>query len=305
MISQQLVSVIILHFGHPEVTEECLAAVLAQSHSKTEIFLINNGSNQMLSEVISLADERVTLLVGDMNKGYAAGNNDGIRLSKGEYVVVINNDVILPVSWIEKMLHAWPGPEWGLLSSSIVKYGSDQELQYSGFTEVTKLTGRNRVLRAGERWTPEDKVTETAYAHGSAMVASRAAIDLVGMIPEQYFLHYEELDWSEKMKRAGLKVGVYHGVEAPHYGSLTLGKDSPNRWYYYHRGRLIFQRRWLTPGQKIIFFSYYLLVASPKEVAGHIFKRKWSHLAAWKEAMVWHLSHLRTIPGRTGPRKKK
>lgn len=302
MIPKPLVSVIILHFGHPDVTEECLAAVLAQSHSGIEVFLVNNGSNQMLEEVTSLSDERVTLLVGDKNKGYAAGNNDGIRLSSGEFVVVINNDVILPEKWIEKMLVAWPGPEWGLLSPCIVKYGSDHLLQYSGFTEVTKLTGRNRVIGAGEQWIPEEKVVETAYAHGSAMMASRAAIDLVGMIPEQYFLHYEELDWSEKMKRAGLKVGVYHGVEAPHYGSLTLGKDSPNRWYYYHRGRLIFQRRWLSPVQKCLFFSYYFLVASPKEIVTHVLQRKWAHLGAWKEAVIWHLKHIKTIPGRVGPR---
>lgn len=302
MTPQPLVSVIILHFGHPEVTEECLSAVLAQSHEQIEVFLINNGSNQMLEEVTSLSDQRVTLLVGDKNKGYAAGNNDGIRLSKGKYIVVINNDVILPALWIEKMLAAWPGPEWGLLSSCIVKYGSDHELQYSGFTEVTKLTGRNRVLGAGEKWTPEEKVEETAYAHGSAMMASRAAIEKVGMIPEHYFLHYEELDWSEKMKRSSLRVGVYFGVEAPHYGSLTLGKDSPNRWYYYHRGRLIFQRRWLRPQQKILFFLYYFLVASPKEIVTHLFQGKWSHLTAWKEAVVWHLRHLSTIPERGEPR---
>lgn len=305
MTSKPLVSVIILHFGHPEVTEECLAAVLAQSHETLEIFLINNGSNQLLEEVTSMADERVTLLVGDKNKGYAGGNNDGIRLSQGEYVLVINNDVVLPAHWIEKMLTAWPGSEWGLISSCIVKYGTEGELQYSGFTEVTKLTGRNRVLGAGEKWIPEEKVVETAYAHGSAMMASRAAINEAGMIPEQYFLHYEELDWSEKMKRAGFKIGVYFGVEAPHYGSLTLGKDSPNRWYYYHRGRLIFQRRWLTPTQKLFFFLYYFLVASPKEIISHIVKRKWSHLTAWKEAVRWHLSHLTTIPDRVGPRRNK
>lgn len=305
MTSKPLVSVIILHFGHPEVTEECLAAVLAQSHTELEIFLINNGSNQMLEEVTSISDERVTLLVGEINKGYAAGNNDGIRLSQGEYVVVINNDVILPDLWIEKMLQTWPSEDWGLISSCIVKYGTDGELQYSGFTEVTKLTGRNRVLGAGEEWIPEEKVAETAYAHGSAMMASRAAIDLVGMIPEQYFLHYEELDWSEKMKRAGFKVGVYFGVEAPHYGSLTLGKNSPNRWYYYHRGRLIFQRRWLTPAQKVLFFLYYFLIASPKEIITHILQRKWSHLNAWKEAVLWHLRHFTSIPDRVGPRGGK
>lgn len=302
MITQPLVSVVILHFGHPEVTEECLAALLSQSHSEMEVFVINNGSNQMLSEVTSLEDPRVTLLVGDQNKGYAAGNNDGIKRATGEYVVVINNDVILPPNWLSKMLQAWPGPDWGLISPCIVTYGSDNILQYRGFTEVTKLTGRNQVIGAGEQWACEDKVMETAYAHGSAMMASKSAIELVGLIPEQYFLHYEELDWSEKMKRAGLKVGVYHGTAAPHYGSLTLGKDSPNRWYYYHRGRLIFQRRWLSAGQKIFFFLYYLLVAVPKEILSGIIHRRWAHLGAWKEAVIWHLKHLASIPDRTGPR---
>ena len=297
-----LVSVVILHYGHPDVTAECLQALFGQEHHTLEIFLIDNHSKEGLDSLPQIEDERVTLIRTEENTGYAAGNNIGISQSTGDYIVIINNDVILPEGWIGKMLDAWPSEEWGLLSSCITRYGSDQILQYGGFSKVSELTGRNEILEAGNAWSPREEVLPTPYAHGSAMMVSRAALATAGPIPEQYFLQYEELDWSEKIRRKGFQVGVYWGINAPHYGSLTLGKDSTDKWYYYHRGRLIFQRRWLPLWKKPLFLGYYFFLAVPKEILSHLAQRKFGHLRAWGEAVVWHLRHLRKLPARSTAR---
>lgn len=302
MPPQPLVSVIILHFRHPAVSADCLAQVLAQDHDRLEVWLVDNASGEELDSLPGLEDPRVRLLRADSNLGFAAGNNLAMRQASGDFVVLINNDVILPSNWISAMIRAWPGSNWGLLSSVIVKFGSDNVLQYAGYTPVSAFTGRNRVLGAGQTWVAKDKVEPTAYAQGSAMMVSRAALDAAGLLPERYFLYYEELDWSERVRRAGFQVGVYHGVAAPHYGSLTLGKDSPDRWYYYHRGRLIFQRSWLAPWQKPVFLLYYLFIASPKELLMHSLQKKWGHLAAWAQALGWHLRHPGRLPDWVGPR---
>lgn len=217
-------------------------------------------------------------------------------------MVIINNDVILPPQWISLMLKAWPSDQWGLISSCITKYGSEDVLQYGGFTEVSEMTGRNHILHAGTSWSPSEEVRETPYAHGSAMMVSRAALSAAGPISEHYFLQYEELDWSAEIRKQGFKVGVYWGINAPHYGSLTLGKDSTDKWYYYHRGRLIFQRRWLPLWKKPLFFGYYFFLAVPKEIISHLAQRKFGHLNAWWQAMRWHLSHLSRLPDRSGSR---
>ncbi|MDP5171356.1 MAG: glycosyltransferase family 2 protein [Bacteroidia bacterium] len=296
MDHQPLISVIILHFRFPEVSEECLNHVLTQDHQAVEVFLVDNASGDDFSGMVAIQDPRVRMISSKTNLGYAGGNNLALKEAKGEFIALINNDVVLPQGWISSMVAAWPESGWGLISSCIVKYGSDGVLQYAGFTPVAPLTGRNNVIGQGKQWEPEDRLLPTAYAHGSAMMASREALALAGPISEQYFLYYEELDWSETIRRAGLNIGVYHGVAALHHGSLSLGKDSPNRWYYYHRGRLIFQRKWLAPSQRMLFLGYYLLLAVPKELITHLLQRKWGHLRAWFDAASWHLRHWRRLP---------
>lgn len=302
MNQESLVSVVILHYGHPRVTEECLDALLAQEHQHLEIILIDNHSPDQLNTLPQISDPRVSLIRTSENLGYAAGNNVGIKKASGDFIVVINNDVILPSRWVSAMLAVWPSGDFGLISSCITKYGSENILQYAGFTEVSAITGRNQILHAGKPWSPREEVTSTPYAHGSAMMVSREALEAAGPLPEQYFLQYEELDWSASIRLHGYKIGVYWGINAPHYGSLTLGKDSTDKWYYYHRGRLIFQRRWLPLWKKPLFFGYYFLLAVPKEIITHLSQRKFGHLLAWGEAMFWHLSRLFNLPDRSSAR---
>ncbi len=303
MNRSSLVSIVILHYRHPEVTAECLSHVLAQDHEALEVIVVNNGSPEDLATCAGLSHPRVAFIQAPRNLGYAAGNNLGIRAATGSWVALVNNDVFLPPDWIRRMISAWEfSEEWGLLSSVIVKTGTDQELQYAGFSPVSPYTGRNQLLGAGEKWNPQDRITGTSYAHGAAMMISRAALDRVGGVSEQYFLYYEELDWSMRVRKAGFLVGVYEGVCAYHHGSLSIGKDSAQRWYYYHRSRWIFQRIWLRPGQKAIFFLYYLFIASPKELILHIASGKWQHICAWAEAIWWHLRHWRSLPPVVGER---
>ncbi len=298
------VSIIILHYGFADVTRECLDQVLAQTHSELEVFLVENGHPDPLPEDF-FSDQRCRRIRSYVNLGYAGGNNLAIREAKGDFVVVINNDVILPPDWVASMLDRWPGSDWGLMSSVIVQVDHGSRIQYAGFTPVSPWTGRNRIVGVGDPWKPDMRVKDTSYAHGSAMMISRSALEAAGGIPEQYFLHYEELDWSEQVRRSGFRVGVNHATSAKHYGSLTLGRDSLDRWYYYHRGRLIFQRRWLRWWQKPVFFLYYFLIASPKEILTHAAQCKWGHLRAWMEAVGWHIRHVGGLPERSGKRRQK
>ena len=97
-------------------------------------------------------------------------------------------------------------PRAGIASPKICYYpakpGSEQDvIQYAGTTHVHPFTARNSTL--GEQQTDNGqfkKLRKTAYAHGAAMMVPRKVINDVGMMSEDFFLYYEELDWCEMMK---------------------------------------------------------------------------------------------------------
>lgn len=300
MVSTPLVSVIVVHYRHQAATAACLTSIHTQTYPNWEVLVVDNGSED--PRLDRLANERVKVLRAGSNLGYAGGNNLGIQAARGELLLFLNNDARLPDTWLEKMVAAWQThPRLGLLSSCITYLDRPGILQYAGYTEVTTFTGRNKLPGAGQPWQPEERLTPTAYAHGSGMLSSREVIERVGPIPNRYFLYYEELDWSRRIRDLGYDILVYHGMAMEHHGSLSLGRGSPRHLYYYHRSRLIFQRSWLAPVPRAIFLLYYLAIAAPKEVLRLLARRQFRHLRAWRDAMWWHLRYAARLPEQAGP----
>src|SRR5690606_23545936 len=102
-----------------------------------------------------------------------------------------------------------------------------------------------------------DDIRETSLGHGAAMMVPMKVIRKVGLIPDIYFLYYEEHDWFEMIKRAGYLVFYIGTSTVYHKESMTVGENSALRIYYLTRGRLIYARRntnglkWLT---NLLFF---------------------------------------------------
>ena len=81
-----------------------------------------------------------------------------------------------------------------------------------------------------------DKIT--AFAHGAAMMVRRSIIQKVGMMPEVYFLYYEELDWCTSISKMGYKICYVHNSKIYHKESVSTGRLSPLKVYYMNRARL-------------------------------------------------------------------
>ena len=103
---------------------------------------------------------------------------------------------------------------------------------------------RNRSIGFGEEDHGQyDTAHPTPYAHGAAMMVKREAIEKAGMMPECYFLYYEELDWSMVIRRAGFEIWYEPACTIYHKESQSTGQKSPLRTYYITRNRLLFVKR--------------------------------------------------------------
>ena len=124
------------------------------------------------------------------------------------------------------------------------------------------------------------------------MMVKRDVIEKVGPMPEEFFLYYEELDWSVQIRKKGYLIYYQPRAVVFHKGSVSVGKDSTLKTFYYNRNRILFMRRNVSRFQFFVFFLYMCAVSIPKTSLIYIFSGRMDHLRAFWRALFWHLGRL-------------
>ncbi|HQQ81617.1 MAG TPA: glycosyltransferase family 2 protein, partial [Cyclobacteriaceae bacterium] len=119
---------------------------------------------------------------------------------------------------------------------------------------------------------------------------------VVGQMPENYFIYYEEMDWSEMVKRAGYRIAVDRSVTLYHKESQTVVRFNEMKSYLMTRNRLLFMRRNVRPFQLMIFWLFYLLVATPKQLWVYWRSHQWNNINAHIAGILWNLRSSANAP---------
>jgi hypothetical protein len=291
MINNPLVSVITVNFRQAQLSCELLDSLKNCTYPNLEVFVVDNGSQMDVSAQFRARFPGVKVIISEANLGFAGGNNLALQEAKGEYLFLINNDAEVAPDAIGVLVSALEADKkLGVLAPKIRYFEQPDTLQYAGFTKVHPLTARNQTIGQGIKDEGQfDQRRPTPYAHGAAMMLSRAALEQVGLMPEIYFLYYEELDWCERIRRAGWAIEFEPRAVIWHKESVSVGVESPMQTYYLHRNRLLFMRR-NAPGWSLLVFSlFYGLITFPRWLLQYRLKGQSLHLRALKEALAWHL----------------
>lgn len=294
--STPLVTIITVNYNQAAVTYELLDSIRRNSYSNTEVIVVDNGSRENPGPYIQEHYPEVWFIRSDENLGFSGGNNLGIIRATGSYVFLINNDAELTDGAIESMLALFEEvPRLGAVSPMLCYYNDhpkDQPdiIQYVGTTPVHSITARNKTLGElepdrGQYTTPKP----TAYAHGAAMMVPISVVREVGMMPEEFFLYYEELDWSAQIRRAGYEIYVQPNAKIIHKESISVGKTSTLKTFYLNRNRILFMRRNKSTAQLLGFTLFLLGFTIPKNTIKFILKGEWDHLKVFYRAITWHL----------------
>jgi len=299
-----LTSIITVNYNQPGVTLDLLNSIKENcALDEIEVILIDNASE--IDHEIRFRSCYPTLkyIRSEINLGFAGGNNLGIKQATGEYILMINNDTELIPGFIKQLIREMVNnPEIGILSPLILYHDDPDIIQYAGYTAIHLMTGRNKTIGLGDLNENQYANTshQTSFCHGAAMMCRKIDIDRIGMMPEQYFLYYEELDWCEMFKRAGKKIWFSGKTHILHKESMSVGKESPVKTYFITRNRLLFMRRntrWIN----LMFFStYYLMLAVPKQLVGYLLKGR-SDLGPYLiKGVLWNLFHTKNHIGSRG-----
>lgn len=249
---------------------------------RLEVIVVDNASRKDEAAILAQRYPQIKTIRSQQNLGFAGGNNLGIRSANGKYLFFINNDTTISHINFEALVDRLERSEKiGGASPKIRFSEDDRPIQYAGYTPLSPITLRNRAIGFGEQDHGQyDKAHPTPYLHGAAMLVKRSAVDKAGDMPVCYFLYYEELDWSVRLRRAGYELWYEPAGVVFHKESRSTGVDSPLKNYYTTRNRLLFARRNLPAYTAALSVGYQTALAIPANILRQLRKRRLDNVRA-------------------------
>ncbi len=280
---EKLLSIITINYNGLKDTCELIESLPADDES-LEVIVVDNASTQDEASEIERRFPHVTVIRSEQNLGFAGGNNLGIKAAHGKYLFFLNNDTLLEVrgkrlevrDLILPLINRLENDDKiGMVCPKIRFTWGHQPIQFAGYTRLTSITLRNKTIGYGEEDKGQyDTPHPTPYAHGAAMLVKREVIEKVGMMPECYFLYYEELDWSVMIQRAGYDIWYDPALTVFHKESQTTGQASPLKTFYTTRNRLFFAQRNIQGGSKYLTYAYLVSVVAIRDMVKYTFTGK-------------------------------
>ena len=268
------ISIITINYNGLEDT--CALIESIPFNENMEVIVVDNASKNLEAETIAKRYPQVKVIQSDKNLGFAGGNNLGIQVAQGKYLFLVNNDTVFKDFSVQALIDRMKSsPEIGIVCPKIRFAWANNPIQYTGYTPLSRITVRNRAIGFGENDHGQyDTAHPTPYAHGAAMLIRRDAIDKVGLMPECYFLYYEELDWSMMFTRAGYQIWYEPTCTIYHKESQTTGQNSPLRTYYLTRNRLLLVRRNPQSFNKPLAYLYLIGIVAVRDILKYTFMRR-------------------------------
>jgi GT2 family glycosyltransferase len=297
-----MIEISIITINYNGLADTCALIETIPFKNNLEVIVVDNASRNQKEETDTIVKRfpQVKVIKSEKNLGFAGGNNLGIQVAQGKYLFFINNDTIFKDFNIQALIDRLESsPPIGVVCPKIRFAWGNYPIQFTGYTPLSPITVRNQAIGFGEEDRGQyDMPHPTPYAHGAAMMIKRKAIDKVGLMPECFFLYYEELDWSMMFTRAGYEIWYEPQCTIYHKESQATGQNSPLRTYYIVRNRLLLVKRNWAGLTKYLSYIYLLGVVGLRDICKSVITGKWDILKATLQGIkdFYTFSTLNTQP---------
>lgn len=212
-------SIIVLAWNQLEYTRECVESVLACTEGPFELILVDNGSSDGTLDYFRTV-AGATVVANPTNLGFAAGNNRGIEVATGEYVIILNNDTLVTETWLDGLIAcAEEDPTIGIVGPVSNSVSGPQQVDGASYESFQDLQAYARAFREQHRGRrlPLDRIV------GFCMLIRREVIEKIGVLDERFGLgNFEDDDYCLRTRQAGFRLMVAQDVFIHHFGSRTF-----------------------------------------------------------------------------------
>ncbi|MBQ6083383.1 MAG: glycosyltransferase [Bacteroidales bacterium] len=264
-------SVVIVNYNVEHFLEQCLYSVRrAMQGIEGEVFVVDNNSVDGSLKMLAAKFPEVKVIANKDNVGFAKANNQAIRISTGQYVLLLNPDTVVEDDTFSKCISFMDShPDAGGLGVKMVD-GKGQFLPESKrglptpMTAFYKIFGLSKLFPHSKRFSkyhlgylPENEVNPVDILAGAYMLMRRETLDKCGLLDETFFMYGEDIDLSYRITLAGYKNYYFPETRIIHYKGESTKKTSVNYVLVFYKAMEIFAKKHF--GQKRArLFSFFI-----------------------------------------------
>ena len=250
-------SVIIVNYNVEHFLEQCIdSALVASQNVSTEIIVVDNNSVDGSLKMMAEKFPEITLIANKDNRGFSKANNQGIKISKGEYVLLLNPDTIVEANTFEKTVAFMDShPEAGGLGVKMLD-GKGRFLPESKRGLPTpqaaffKMFGFSKIFPRSKKFAAyhqghlsNDETHEVEILAGAFMLMRKTTLDKVGLLDEDFFMYGEDIDLSYRIILGDFKNYYFPETRIIHYKGESTKKNTVNYVYVFYNAMVIFAKK--------------------------------------------------------------
>jgi GT2 family glycosyltransferase/glycosyltransferase involved in cell wall biosynthesis len=243
-------SLIVLTYNNLDYTRQCLESIYTKTaYPNYEVIVVDNASTDGTPDYLrsfAASHPNFQPILNRENRGFSAGNNQGVGAASGDYIVFLNNDIIVTPGWLAGLLAHLRDPEVGAVGPVTNFAGNESRISvdYSDINGLDDFARRSCAAHAGEAF-------EIRMLALFCMAVRRSVIENVGPLDEQFGVGmYEDDDFSLRMRQKGYRILCAEDVYIHHWGSASFSKLAEERYQRLHQeNRRKFEEKWGTQWQ--------------------------------------------------------
>lgn len=262
-MSKILVSVVIVTRDRKKDLIDCVNSYLKSSYEPIEIIVVDNASKPPLITWFPKKYKEVKVITSEFNVGAAAGRNIGLKEAKGEYILFTDDDAVCEKDMVAHLVEVFErNPGAGIVQPLVYDKDRKNILQGAGH-DINPLTGRIKAWGVKEKDRGQYEGLREVPMCGCVWMVKRKVFDSIGNYDEDYFIPYEDSDFSIRARKAGFKLYCYSKAKTWHRGLKAtfvhlwiewLGITTPERAFRVARNKMIFMRKHSTFPNNLVFF---------------------------------------------------
>lgn len=263
-------SVIIVNYNAGHVIANCLGSCWLNPPREggMEVIVVDNASDDGSAEALAVRDD-IIFLRNHQNLGYAAANNQGVAISRGEYLLLLNPDVEVGPGLFDALIAFLDeNPDAAVAAPALVSPNGRLQESFRRFPNLFHLLGNRRSLIY--RWWPHnpfsrrgfyldlpmDRPARVDFVAGAVMMFKRTLVDLIGPMDRKYFMYVEDADFCRRARDAGLFTYFLPNLTALHHWGESSARH-PYRMVFIHH---ISMMRYFRRHQPLQYAVYLLLL---------------------------------------------
>ncbi len=302
-------SIIIVNWNTKDLLRDCIKSIHRETKKITyDIWVVDNNSPDQSAVMIREKFPQVNLIANKDNKGFAAANNQALKIVTAKYYLLLNPDTVIKDNAIDKMMsYVTANNHKGIVTCKLLNGDGTLQKSVNSFFSLSSSLVENRFVqeflnktdinfRSMRSFWDHSETIEIDWAFGAVLLFSHELKNKVGILDEQFYIYAEEMDFYKRAQNSGYKSIFLHDVEIIHYGKSSSRQRREEMFIQNYKSFYLFLKKHYSVFTYITYrlrtYLYLMLWFTKYKISSFISKSEEAvtQSKVYAQTIKWHLS---------------